>query len=468
MKYFAVFTLVIFVLILGCSDGQHFGEKKIVEDNTSSGINMDEINAFEGYRMVADMLYTPAFTDEEYERLYTFLQGIEQGSIFTNAQTGIGTVNNGVAAGAILQSLYYTVSDDSKNSTGTYTALYPMLEKETFSDNDTFNNFMQSIETFDNTQLNTLLTPVTVYQDTLLATVEKFLPNLLDVSSSASKGSDANIITILDEYSIIANAAYVFASPMLNESTAAVNNVSEISSILSDSLYNLSKNAKYKNTYSKSVKYFKDNFMTQIAPADDLALYNNVSKDTLAHDGKVGGEPYKNDANDAVLTANPYNEDTTDNGLYPVIAKRLYGAPFDPYGDVEDVNTYTLIDNNPASNLAVNNTLEFYQKLKTIGLKVPAAKTSLVGHKTLADIIAENLKDNNIIYQNFNDSTNFTANVMNVMFPATITEASPVCIMIKEFNTAVDNSALSHADNAGVFDPSFDSNNYNPCNITVN
>ena len=95
MKYFAVFTLVIFALILGCSDGQHFGEKKIVEDNTSSGINMDEINAFEGYRMVADMLYTPAFTDEEYERLYTFLQGIEQGSIFTNAQTGIGTVNNG-------------------------------------------------------------------------------------------------------------------------------------------------------------------------------------------------------------------------------------------------------------------------------------------------------------------------------------------------------------------------------------
>ena len=87
--------------------------------------------------------------------------------------------------------------------------------------------------------------------------------------------------------------------------------------------------------------------------------------------------------------------------------------------------------------------------------------------KALADIIAENLKDNNIMYQNFN-STNFTADVMNIMFPSSIAESSPVCIMIKEFNTAVDNSALSHADNAGVFDPSFDSNNYNPCNITVN
>ena len=136
-------------------------------------------------------------------------------------------------------------------------------------------------------------------------------------------------------------------------------------------------------------------------------------------------------------------------------------------GDVEDLNIYTLIDNNPASNLAVNNTLEFYQKLKTIGLKVPVKKTSLIGYKALADVIAENLKDNNIMYQNFN-STNFTADVMNIMFPSSIVESSPVCIMIKEFNTAVDNSALSHADNAGVFDPSFDSNNYNPCNIIVN
>ena len=71
------------------------------------------------------------------------------------------------------------------------------------------------------------------------------------------------------------------------------------------------------------------------------------------------------------------------------------------------------------------------------------------------------------MYQNFN-STNFTADVMNIMFPSSIVESSPVCIMIKEFNTAVDNSALSHADNAGVFDPSFDSSVYNPCNITVN
>lgn len=468
MKYFIVFTLVIFALILGCSDRQHFGEIKIADDNTSLGVNVDEITPFDGYRMVADMLYTTSLTDEEYERLYKFLQGIEQGNIFLNAQAGIGTVNNGVTAGAVLQSLYYTVSDDSSNNTNQYSLLYPMLVKETFSDNDTFNNFMSSIEPFDNTQLNTVLSPLTVYQDTLLAAVKEFLPNLLDVSSSASKGSDANIIIRLDEYSIIANTAYVFASPMLNNSAAAVNNISVISSILSSSLYNLSKNAKYKNTYSKSVRYFKDNFMGQIASADTLALYDTVSKDTLAHDGKVGGEPYKNGVNDAVLTANPYNEDTTDNGLYPVIAKRLYGAPFDSYGDSENLDEYILIDNNPASNLAVNNSLEFYQKLKTLGLKVPLKKTSLIGYKALADIISENLKYSNIIYQNFNDSTNFTANVMNVMFPSAINELSPVCIMIKEFNKAVDESALSYPDNAGAFDQSFDSSVYNPCSITVN
>lgn len=468
MKYIALFTLVIFALTIGCSDMQHFGEKKIVDDNSSLGINIDNISKFDGYRMVADMLYTNPLTDEEYDRLYTFLEGIEQGNIFLNAQTGIGTVNNGIAAGAVLQSLYYTVSDDSKNSANQYSLLYPMLKKETFSDNNTFNNFMASIETFDNTQLNTVLSPITVYQDTLLATVKQFLPNLLDVYSSASKGSDANIVILLDEYSIIANTAYVFASPMLSDAASSVNNVSEISSILSSSLYNLSKNAKYKNTYSKSVKYFKDSFIGEIAPVETFTLYNTVVKDTLANNGKVGGEPYKNGVNDAVLAANPYSEDTTDSGLYPVIAKRLYGAPYDPYIDTEDVDTYILIENNPASNLAVNNSLEFYKKLKTLGLKVPVKKTSLIGYKALADIISENLKYSSIMYQNFNDSTNFTANVMDIMFPATITEASPVCIMIKEFNKAVDDSALSYIDNAGAFDSSFDSSVYNPCNITVN
>lgn len=118
----------------------------------------------------------------------------------------------------------------------------------------------------------------------------------------------------------------------------------------------------------------------------------------MAHDGKQGGEPYKNDINDAVLTVNPYSEDTTDNGLYSVITKRLYGAPFDPYNNITDLDTYILIDNNPASNLAVNNTLEFYQKLKTLGLKVPTKKTSLIGYKALADIIVESLKYNKIIY----------------------------------------------------------------------
>lgn len=468
MKYFAVFTLIICALILGCSDRQHLGEAKIVNDNTSIGVNIDEINTFDGYRMVADMLYPTPLTDEEYERLYTLLQGIEQGNIFQNTQTGIGTVNNGVAAGAVLQSLYYIVSDDSKNNTNQYSSLYPMLAKETFSDIDVFNNFMSSIESFDNTQLNTALSPLTVYQDILLATVKQFLPSLLDVSSSASKGSDANIIILLDEYSIIANTAYIFASPMLGDTASSVTNISEISSILSSSLYNLSTNAKYKNTYSKSVRYFKDNFMGQIALADIFALFDTVVKDTLAHNGKVGGEPYKNDINDAVLTTNPYNSDSTDSGLYSVIAKRLYGAPFDPYSDTEDVDTYVLVSNNPASNLVINNSLEFYQKLKTLGLKVPPKKTSLIGYKALADIISENLKYNYIIYQNFNDSTNFTTNVMNAIFPSVITESSPVCLMIKEFNKAVDESALSYVDNAGVFDQSFDSSLYNPCNITVN
>lgn len=467
MKYFAVFSLIIFALILGCSDRYHNGTIRTVNDNTSIGVDIDNISTFEGYRMVADMLYTTPLTDDEYERLYTFLQGVEQGNIFSNAQKGIGTVTNGVAAGAVLQSLYYTVSDDSKNNTNQYTLLYPILEKTTFSDDTTFNNFMSSISSFDNTQLNQVLTPITVYQDALKATVKQFIPNLLDVSSSASKGSDANIVILLDEYSIIANTAYVFASPMLSDSASAVNNIPEISSVLSNSLYNLSKNAKYKNTYSKSVKYFKDSFMGEIAPVDSFTLYNTVAKDTLAHDGKVGGEPYKNDATDDTLTTNPYNIDTTDYGLYPVIAKRLYGAPYDPYSATEDLETYILIDNNPASNLAVNNSLTFYQKLKTLGLKVPAKKTSLIGYKSLADIVSENLKYSNIMYQNFNDKANFTAKVMDVMFPSALSESSQVCIMIREFNKAVDESALSHADNAGAFDPSFDGS-VNPCNITVN
>lgn len=57
---------------------------------------------------------------------------------------------------------------------------------------------------------------------------------------------------------------------------------------------------------------------------------------------------------------------------------------------------------------------------------------------------------------------------MNVMFPAVINELSPVCTMIQEFNKAVDESALSHPDNAGSFDASFDSSAYNPYKINVN
>ena len=91
-----------------------------------------------------------------------------------------------------LQSLYYIVSDDSKNGTNQYAALYPMLSQETFSDNETFNNFIASIKSFDNSQLNAIFTPVTVYQDALSSTLKEFLPNLLDIYSSASKGSIPN------------------------------------------------------------------------------------------------------------------------------------------------------------------------------------------------------------------------------------------------------------------------------------
>lgn len=457
----------IIVLFAGCAlEHNSTLQSSSNNDDNNTTIDLSTLSVDETYRRTADLIYGETFSDSEYINLYTFLKGVETGSIF-NSQKGIGTVNNGVTAGVILQSIYYFAQDAKTNNTDTQ--MIPFTDKTTFSDAAKFNSFMADIANYDNTALTNMLAPVTANQDALLAIEETFLPMLLDASSSASKGSNTSLNISMNDYNVIANTAYVFAAPMFNLAETNSSDKNIIAQLLSVNLYNLSSNAKYKLTYNQSLKYFRDSFLTDIAPAEQLNMFNSIVSDAIVNNGKIGGMPYKNNINDVIAAANPYNETSVDYYLYPLITKTLYGAPYDEFYSIEDKDVYLFIQNNPSSNLAVNNTLTFYQKLKSLGIKVPAdyAAVSLTGYKTLADIVAENLKNNNLMYADFNaDSTIFQTNVMDILFPPTIFADAPVCQMIKEFNKNIDDYAVSDSGYTGVFDSSFSSAD-NPCGIII-
>lgn len=468
MKKILLIISLLYIIILSASCALEHNNSltSSTDEDNNTNIDLSTLTVDDCYKIVAELLYGEAFSDIEYANLYTFLKGVETGSIF-NSKTGIGSVNNGVTAGVILQSIYYFVQDAKVNNTDAQ--MLPFLEKTTFSDTSKFNAFMADIAGYNNTALVNMLLPVTANQNTLLSIEEMFLPMLLDASSSASKGSNTSINISMNDYNVIANSAYVFAAPMFNLSQTNSSDKDIIASLLSVNLYNLSSNAKYKLTYNQSLKFFRDSFLSDIAPADQLTMFNTLVSDAVINNGKVGGEPYKNGINDAVAAANPYNDNTVDYALYPLITKTLYGAPYDEYYYSEDKDIYLLADNNPASNQAVNNTLTFYQKVKSIGLKVPvnSSAVTITGYKTIAEIIAIHLKNNGFMYSNFNVSTDiFQSAVMDVLFPSTISETAPVCQMIKEFNKNIDEYALSDSGYTGAYDPGF-SDAYNPCNITI-
>lgn len=458
-----VCLLLVVSLIISCADENNNNTpSSVIDDNAN--IDLSTLNPDESYKRVAVLLYGDTFSDAEYSNLSIFLNGLESGSIFSSGQ-GIGEVNNGVSAGVIMQSLYYYAQDAYDANTNT--EITPLLYRSTFSSSEEFNKFISGLANYDNTALVNMLSPVVLSQNIINKSVETYLPWLLDASSSASQGSNTNINLTYDEFNVIVNVAYLFSYPVFNLTGLNITNEDIISSLMSTNLYNLNKQTKYKITYNHSIKYFRDNFLPQTATTRQLVVFSDVVKDALQNNGMVGGSPYKGDVNDAVLVSNPYEASSTDYTLYPLIAKTIYGSPYDATYSSDNKDEYLSMDNNPASNLAINNTLVFYQKLKTLGLKVPQISTSLSEHKNLAEITAVNLMDNGFIYRDFNQSADiFITNVLNVMFPTVISETSSVCSLVKEFNKSVEDAALSNADYAWILDSSFSSAN-NPCNIAV-
>jgi len=464
-KILLVLSLMLVVqFIISCADENNSNNTQSSVNNGDENIDLSTLTANESYKRVALLLYGDTFSDAEYNSLYTFLKGLETGSIF-NSGLGIGEVTNGISAAVVMQSLYYFAQDAYDANTNT--EITPLLYRSTFSSSEEFNKFISGLANYDNTALVNMLSPVVLSQNIINKSVETYLPWLLDASSSASQGSNTNINLTYDEFNVIVNVAYLFSYPVFNLTGLNITNEDIISSLMSTNLYNLNKQTKYKITYNHSIKYFRDNFLPQTATTRQLVVFSDVVKDALQNNGMVGGSPYKGDVNDAVLVSNPYEASSTDYTLYPLIAKTIYGSPYDATYSSDNKDEYLSMDNNPASNLAINNTLVFYQKLKTLGLKVPQISTSLSEHKNLAEITAVNLMDNGFIYRDFNQSADiFITNVLNVMFPTVISETSSVCSLVKEFNRAVEDAALSNADYAWIFDSSFSSAN-NPCNIAI-
>lgn len=464
-KILLVLSLMLVVqFIISCADENKSNNTQSSVNNGDENIDLSTLTANESYKRVALLLYGDTFSDAEYNNLYTFLKGLETGSIF-NSGLGIGEVTNGISAAVVMQSLYYFAQDAYDANTNT--EITPLLYRSTFSSSEEFNKFISGLANYDNTALVNMLSPVVLSQNIINKSVETYLPWLLDASSSASQGSNTNINLTYDEFNVIVNVAYLFSYPVFNLTGLNMADEDVISLLISRSLYDLNNQTTFKVTYNQSVKYFRDSFLHKIVTDIQLDLFSRVVQDALQNNGKIGGSPYKGDVNDAVLSANPYEVSSTDYTLYPLIAKTLYGSPYDAVYSSDNKDEYLSMDNNPASNLAVNNSLVFYQRLKTLGLKVPQISTSLSEHKNLAEITAANLRDNGFIYHDFNQSTDiFTTNVLNVMFPAVISETSPVCSLIKEFNKSVEDAALSNAEYAWILDSSFSSAN-NPCNIAV-
>lgn len=428
----------------------------------------------EAYQKTANDLYMGALTQNGFNYLLSLLTEIEKGSL---QGYPIGDITSPYVAAVILQKLYTTMQNLPDTISATEREILAGIADPVKIETN-YGQIRSALAGLNETLyqgLSAQYSAVVSHQDIISQVVEKYANMLLTTSSSASKpsGSDDNVT--VDTFYVVVNAATTISSNFTGNITGTVTDNDTVVSLIADNLYNLSDATKLQLSYNKSLRYFINTYYPQIADNDSFAMFSEVLTDFINNNGKTSG-PQMGDTNtgdNATAVANPYTVYTepamynggTNATIYGVIAKRLYGAPLDPTRNYTETNSKdSFLDNNTTSYVARDNALTFYQKLREYGMKIPyGTVTSISGHKTIADIVSKHLRQNGISYKDFNvkrgEETVVTPNLFDnattKMFTAPSTGGlPPVCALIQEVNSAIDESTISFYGNDG--DYSFD------------
>lgn len=472
-------------IIVSCAEHDHpFSTEQQKVDITAE---LKNLTREEAYQKTANDLYMGALSTTGFNNLLSILTSIEKGNVPGHEGSGIGDITSPYVAAVILQNLYDRMTPENLAATmpGLTQDIIDNLSAIRYpskleNPND-LANLIQAFGKFPADYYNALVAQfktVVDNQDLIGQITEHYANRLLTTSSSASKpsGSDDNVS--IDNFNVVVNVASTISEAFNANVAGTVTDNETVISLISDSLYNLTDKSKMQLTYNQSLRTFKKDYYPQIADNNSLQQFSKVLTMYVNYNGKTDG-PQKGDTvsgDNVTVLANPYNQDTdptfkggTSATIYEVIAKRLYGAPYDPYANTTDPasNDETVkpgfLNSKTASNVATDNALYFYQKLREYGLKIPyQTVTSLAGHKAIADTISSHLRANGITYSDFNVSggsndTTFQA-AMTKMFDTPKTADGidyPVCALIEEVNRKIDESASGHFANEGDYKFSF-------------
>lgn len=465
-------VILLSFIIVSCAEHDHPIPESL-QQRVDITAEFDNLTRDEAYLKTANELYGGSYylSTGAFNNLMSILGEIENGSLQGNP---IGEVKSPYVAAVILQNLYTRMKKENLQA---IQALYPNITFDidnlsAITDaNKLESNYTQirsALVNFPSSyykQLADQFKTVVDHQDLITMITKDYAARLLTTSSSASKpsGSDDNVT--IDNFNTVVNVATTIADAFSAEVTGIVTDNDTVVSLISDNLYNLTDATKMQLSYNQSLRFFKEIYYPQLADNLSFSQFKSVLTMYINNNGKTNGIQRGDTAtgdlgaqvDDGFATKDDTFKGGTNVSIYPVIAKRLYGAPYDPYARTTLNDDYTkqqFLASNNASYVAINNALTFYSELRKFGLKIPYRyQTSVSGHQTIADTISHYLRLDNFTYASFNDNESFKT-VMSTMFQPR-TEGGkdyPVCQIITEVNAAIDTAAAGFFGNEGDYD----------------
>lgn len=466
-KLFLIPLALIFIIavIAGCADSSHSGVDNASTTNRDAVIvPLDSMSVDEAILETSSRMYYTELSDVAKSNILMFFNTFATGiapdgqKINSGSDGGFGTMENPHVASAVVQLFYFyakgvsmpglpaTPNNPFKALLSYSSLIDSAVVAETISK-------IRAMPPAEYEKIEIMFSTIVKSQKAIADIAKSYESRLLDSSSSASKTSGGGGTVLVDEYQVSANIAYVIALfPLFSNSAAIDANVDDVE-MVSKTLYDFNEASKLKLSYDKLLHYFN---VYEIATNDEIEkIIVPVVRDILENDIPGGTPP-----SEALMT-NPYRDNTTDYYLIDNITKRLYGAP----------------DEKNISNAALNRTLELHKKLREYGMKLPKGKTSDVGMENVSSTIVKYLRENGIVYMNFNkDVSTFTTNVINKVFPtdttgttgqAGTTQPADIigCQIIAEVNKSIDDSAKSYAPNKGYYYTTVDKGKL--CGITI-
>lgn len=485
-------------IISGCAEEETVSPQAqaLSFEEKLASTNVNDMSPEEALLMTAQHIYNvPVLTPEVKEKLTAFFTGIQSSDyIYDNVSiTPIGTITSPALASVAFNLLYReAVKHEQTNGTSTLLTLLS-YEKMALHLNDPnsqeFLDYQNAVAAFksDSTGgqkvLNDTLSKISYYlvanQESIEAVLREYEKLLLDSSSSASKSAGGGGVIGYNKFNVSANIAYMLSDILIKTDTVVSfdgNTQHDKVLFFAQLLYGITEATKLKITYDQSLIYFDT---LKVIPHLTVitALVKNLLNDVITTKQIPGGAPYpatyelKPDENgnipslpetdqDEAASAHPFIEKTLGGGyktadilIYQSIGEKLLGSP-------AGTTIYLGYDGAPLppSNRVSNHMLHIYQRLKKNGLKAPLY-TGEIGAEILTDIIGRHLRDAGIVYINANQITHDVTGSQSLkatvdqMFRSDVNTGAeaPVCALIREYNLALDNSAIGNPYNKGYY-----------------